>query len=119
MNARLNLCWLVLPLLVAPAALARRQQTAPPQDAAGQQKAAPAPAQSPDATRATPVPLPKGTRIFLKDGNFLLARDYKLDGDRVRYWSVERSNWEEIPAQLVDWDATHKGEAEDEARKKE
>jgi hypothetical protein len=58
------------------------------------------------------VPLPKGKKLLLKDGTFQLTREYSVEGDRVRYWSVERSQWEEIPAALVDWDATHKAEAE-------
>jgi hypothetical protein len=63
-----------------------------------------------------PATLPKGKKIVLKDGTFQLAREYSLEGDRVRYWSVESSQWEEIPASLVDWDATHKSEAELAAR---
>jgi hypothetical protein len=59
-----------------------------------------------------PSALPKGKKIILKDGTFQLAREYSVEGDRVRYWSVESSQWEEIPASLVDWDATHKSEAE-------
>jgi hypothetical protein len=58
------------------------------------------------------VPLPKGKKLILRDGTFQLAREYSVESDRVRYWSVERSQWEEIPAALVDWDATHKAEAE-------
>jgi hypothetical protein len=117
MNARLIVRWLVSPLLVAPALFALAQQAAPPPpQTPAQDKTAPAAAQ--DKNAAIPVPLPQGTRIFLKDGNFLLVREYKIEGARVRYWSVERSAWEEIPAQLVDWDATHKGEAEDAVRKK-
>src|SRR5882762_11316355 len=59
-----------------------------------------------------PVPLPKGKKLVLADGTFQLVREYSVQGDRVRYWSVERSDWEEIPTTLVNWDATHKAEAE-------
>src|ERR1700694_563407 len=58
------------------------------------------------------VPLPKGKKLVLADGTFQLVREYSVQGDRVRYWSVERSDWEEIPTTLVNWDATHKAEAE-------
>jgi len=58
------------------------------------------------------VPLPKGKKLVLADGTFQIVREYSVQGDRVRYWSVERSAWEEIPTTLVNWDATHKAEAE-------
>jgi hypothetical protein len=63
-----------------------------------------------------PAALPKGKKLILKDGTFQLAREYTMEGERVRYWSVERSQWEEIPSSLVDWDATHESEAEQAAR---
>jgi hypothetical protein len=53
----------------------------------------------------------RGKKLVLKDGTYQLAREYQRNGDRVRYFSVERGEWEEIPAALIDWDATAKDEA--------
>ena len=41
-------------------------------------------------------------KLYLKDGTFQIAREYQVQPDRVRYYSVERSQWEEIPLDLVD-----------------
>lgn len=41
-------------------------------------------------------------RLYLKDGNYHAVREYQVEGDRVRFYSVERSEWEEVPANLVD-----------------
>ncbi|HTS11310.1 MAG TPA: hypothetical protein VMH00_04265 [Candidatus Limnocylindrales bacterium] len=49
---------------------------------------------------------------MLKDGSFQLVREYKVEGDRVRYYSIDRSQWEEIPSALVDWDKTKQVEAD-------
>lgn len=51
-------------------------------------------------------------KLMLKDGNFQLVRQYQVIGDRVRFYSLDQHDWEEMPAALVDWAATKQAEAE-------
>jgi hypothetical protein len=57
--------------------------------------------------------LPRGKKLLLKDGGFQLIREYKIEGDHVRYYSLDSHQWEEMPVDLVDWDATRKLEKEE------
>ncbi|HMF52704.1 MAG TPA: hypothetical protein VK593_00035 [Edaphobacter sp.] len=69
--------------------------------------------------QSQPKPLPSADastphriRLILKDGSYQIVMSYRVVGDRVRYVSAERGGAEEeIPAGLVDFDATKRWEA--------
>ena len=45
-------------------------------------------------------------KLYLKDGTYQVVREYAVKADRVRYYSVERQDWEELPKELVDFTRT-------------
>ena len=102
----------VMALLLGIAAIwafgsASAQQQNSPNSPSVQQPSSAAPAASPQ----TPAPaIPRGKKLMLKDGTFQLVREYHVEGDRVRYYSIDQRDWDEIPESLVDWDATRKME---------
>src|SRR5690349_21347878 len=61
-------------------------------------------------------------RLYLKDGTYQVVREYAVQEDRVHYYSVERSDWEDIPLSLVDLKRTegeiaeHKAVLEEESK---
>lgn len=64
----------------------------------------------PISSAQTPAPNPQARRLILKDGSYQSVTKYEINGDRVRYFSAERGEWEEVPKSLIDWDATDKFE---------
>jgi hypothetical protein len=90
-NPHLAACLCSLALAAAPP-LALRAQQAPLPD-----------------TQTTPA-APHRTRLILKDGSYQIVMGYQIKGDIVSYASAERGVTEEVPTDLVDWDATHKWE---------
>lgn len=45
--------------------------------------------------------------VFLTDGTRLDVREYEVVDDRVRYFSSERGQWEEVPVAIVDLERTN------------
>jgi hypothetical protein len=76
--------------------------------------AAPAPApraqQAPLPDAQTTPSSPHRTRLILKDGSYQLVMSYQITGKVVSYVSAERGSTEDVPFDLIDWDATHKWE---------
>ena len=59
------------------------------------------------------VLLAANLKLYMKDGGYQLVREYQVEGDRVKFYSVERSQLEEMPVALIDLKRT---QAESEAK---
>jgi len=55
-------------------------------------------------------------KLYLKDGSYQLVREYQVQDERVRFFSTDRGEWEEIPVSMVDLEKT---QAEIKAREEE
>ena len=51
-------------------------------------------------------------KLYMKDGSYHVVREYQVQSDRVHFYSVERSEWEDIPLDMVDLKRTESEAAE-------
>ena len=40
----------------------------------------------------------ENVKLYMKDGSDQLVREYQVENDRVRFYSIDRDDWEEVPA---------------------
>lgn len=45
-------------------------------------------------------------KLYMKDGTYQLVREYQVQDDRVRFFSTDRDEFEEVPVSLVDLEKT-------------
>jgi hypothetical protein len=45
-------------------------------------------------------------KLYFKDGSDQLVREYKINADRLNFYSIDRDEWEEVPLSIVDLDKT-------------
>lgn len=45
-------------------------------------------------------------KLYFKDGSDQLVREYKIEGERLNYYSIDRDDWEQVPLAIVDLDKT-------------
>ena len=52
-------------------------------------------------------------KLYLKDGSFDLVKTYQVQGDKVRFYSLDTNEWEEMPSSMVDFEATKKAQQDE------
>lgn len=55
-------------------------------------------------------------KLYMTDGTYQLVSEYKVEQDRIRFYSTERSDWEEVPLEMVDLKRTKADAAAREAQ---
>ena len=55
-------------------------------------------------------------KLYLKDGSYHIVREYQVQSDHVHFYSLERSQWEDIPLDMVDLKRTETEVAERKAQ---
>jgi len=55
-------------------------------------------------------------KLYMKDGTYHVVREYQVQKDRVHFYSIERSEWEDIPLDLVDLKRTEAEATERQAK---
>src|SRR4051812_2897040 len=55
-------------------------------------------------------------KLYMKDGSYHVVREYQVQGDRVHFYSIERSGWEDIPLDLIDLKRTQSEAADRQER---
>lgn len=111
--------YLLLCVVVGSALAGFGQQAAPSGQAAGKkptspQTAPPTPQAAPGTKQGAPVTQTR-QKLILTDGSDQIVREWQRNGERVRYFSLERNEWEELPASLVDWKATEEANRAEQA----
>ena len=53
------------------------------------------------------------TKLYLKDGSYHLVKSYQIQGDKIKFYSLDTNEWEEMPVALVDFEATKRAKQEE------